>query len=57
MLQIESNKRPKTEPKQPKGIWLKLNPETTCSLHNLASNGHISLVSTLICKPFEALNS
>ena len=47
----------KIEFKQPKTIWPKLNPVIACPLSSLASINRISLVSTLNCDIFEALNS
>ena len=50
-------KAQKIELKQPKTIWPKLNPVIACPLSSLASINRISLVSTLNCDIFEALNS
>ena len=50
---IEPNKRPKIQPERPKIIG----PVTTCSLCNIASISHISLVLTPNCDMFEALDS
>ena len=46
----------KNKPKQPKTIWPELNPAIAYLLHSLTSISHISLVSTLNCNPFEALD-
>ena len=48
---------PKIQPKQPKRIGPICNPVATYLLRNHASIDHISLVSTLNCYQFEALDS
>ena len=45
------------KPKQPKVIGPEYNPVIACSLCNITSISHISLVSTPNYDPFEALDS
>ena len=49
--------RSKIQPKQPKGIGSICNLVTACFVRSIASIGHIFLISTLDCDPFEALDS
>ena len=55
-IKIEPKKRPKLQPKQPKGIGPLCNLVTTCLFRNHASIGHISLVSTLNFNIFKVLD-
>ena len=54
---IKPKKRPKIQPRQQKRIGLICNLVTACSLCSTTSIGHISLISTLNCDMFEALDS
>ena len=54
---IKPKKRPKIQPRQQKRIRLICNLVTTCSLCSTTLIGHISLISTLNCDMFEALDS